>query len=302
MTKLIIPQALKPGDQVAIISTARSIDPEKLHDAIQLLEKWGLICKEGRNLRRVFNQFAGTIEERASDLQWAITEENIKGIICFRGGYGTVQIIDKVNFKPLLTNPKWICGYSDITVLHNKVHSMGIASLHSTMPINFANNTSSVFSSLSNALFEKQVDLLSPSSKYNKPGKCTGQAIGGNLSIIYSLSGTNADIDTKGKILFLEDLDEFLYHIDRMMHNLKKSGKLHELAGLVIGAMTDMKDNQVPFGKTAYEIIQEATAEFTYPVCYDFPFGHIDDNQSVILGMNYNLSVTLEGGVLRNSE
>ncbi len=302
MTKLIIPPVLRSGDQVAIISTARSIDAQKLSFAIQLIENWGLVCREGPNLRRVFNQFSGTDTERAADLQWAIADENIKGIICFRGGYGTIQIIDKVNFEPLLSNPKWICGYSDITILHNKIHSMGIASLHSTMPINFKDNTSDSLRTLSNSLFEKQVNLLSSASKFNKAGKCNGQAVGGNLSIIYSLSGTNMDLDTKGKILFLEDLDEYLYHIDRMMHNLKKSGKLQELAGLVVGAMTDMRDNQIPFGKTAYEIIQEATAEFTYPVCYDFPFGHIDDNQSIILGMNYNLSVTLDGGVLRISE
>ncbi len=302
MTKPIIPPVLKSGDRVAIISTARSIDTEKLSFAIQLMENWGLTCIEGPNLRKVFNQFAGTDVERAADLQWAIANENVQGIICFRGGYGTIQIMDKVNFKPLLSNPKWVCGYSDITVLHNKMHSMGIASLHSTMPINFGDNTSEAISTLFNALFKKQVKLISPASTFNKSGECNGQAVGGNLSILCSLSGTNMDLETKGKILFLEDLDEYLYHIDRMMHNLKKSGKLHGLAGLVVGGMTDMNDNEISFGKTAYEIIQAATAEFSYPICYDLPFGHIHDNQSVILGMNYTLSVTPSGGVLRNSE
>ena len=168
------------------------------------------------------------------------------------------------------------------------------------MPINFANNTPAALTTMSNALFGKKYTLRSPSSTFNKPGECQGQSIGGNLSIICSLSGTDLDLNTKGKILFLEDLDEYLYHIDRMMNNLKRSGKLQNLAGLVIGGMTDMKDNKISFGKKAYQIIQEATSEYAYPVCYDFPFGHVNDNRAIVLGKNYSLIVTSKGGVLQH--
>jgi muramoyltetrapeptide carboxypeptidase len=281
---MILPPNLQKGDTVAIISTARKIDTTQLDYALHILNSWGLEVIQGSHLLSSFHQFAGTDEERAVDLQNAINDTKCKSIFCFRGGYGTVRILEKVDFTPLLTQPKWVVGYSDVTALHNMLNNLGLASLHSTMPVNFSTNTSEALLSLKNALFGNSNQYTFDTHPLNKFGEAKGELIGGNLSMLLSLSGTKYDIDTRGKILVLEDLDEYLYHIDRMLWNLKLGGKLANLQGIIIGGFTDMHDNTVPFGMDAYQIISEAVKEYTFPVCFNFPFGHIDDNRALILG------------------
>jgi muramoyltetrapeptide carboxypeptidase len=203
-----------------------------------------------------------------------------------------VRIVDGLDWRAFAKQPKWLVGYSDVTVLHSHVHqNLGIETLHATMPINFANNTPEALESLRRALFGEPMDYEFPHHDLNRKGQAEGQLVGGNLSLLYSLAGTPSDVDTQGKILFLEDLDEYLYHIDRMMMQLQRSGKLAGLAGLIVGGMTDMKDNTIPFGKTAEQIIKEHVEPYGYPVAFGFPAGHIDDNRALVMGRKIWLKV-----------
>ncbi len=284
-------QKLKKGDKIGIISTARKINSEELKYAIETLEKWGLKVVLGRNIYASNNQYAGDDNQRIEDLQHMLNHPEIKAILCARGGYGTVRIIDHLDFSIFKSNPKLIAGFSDVTVLHSHLHNLNISSVHSTMPISFKSNTVASIESLKNALFGENIDVKCDGHPLNRQGKASGQIVGGNLSILYSLIGTPTDIDTENKILFIEDLDEYLYHIDRMMTSLKRSGKLSLLKGLVVGGMTKMNDNNIPFGKTAEQIILESVSEYNYPVCFNFPAGHIDNNLALKLGENIRLDV-----------
>ena len=220
-----------------------------------------------------------------------IDDNNVKAILFARGGYGSVRIIDKINFTNLIHNPKWFIGYSDITVFHSHLNSLGIASLHATMPVNFKQNTVKAILSLKNKLFLESNILAFKDLNLDFCLSISGDVIGGNLSILYSLIGSSSDLDTDNKILFLEDLDEYLYHLDRMMISLKRNGKLSNLKALLIGSMTKMNDNVIPFGKTPHEIILEHTKDYSYPVISNFPAGHIDDNLSLILGKKSYLKI-----------
>jgi muramoyltetrapeptide carboxypeptidase len=293
MKNSIFPNNLKKGDKISLISTARKIDVAKLAYTKDVLNKWGLTVIEGKNLRAESNQFCGTDMQRASDLQDAINDNSIKAIICFRGGYGTVRILESVDFSNLIKNPKWICGYSDVTALHNYLNSKcNIATMHSTMPVNFETNTKESLETFRKALFGEKYAIITENHSLNREGNASGKIIGGNLSMLYSLSGTKYDIDTRGKILFIEDLDEYLYHLDRMMWSLKLSSKLENLSGIIVGGMTEMNDNDILFGKQAVEIIKEAVEEYNYPICFSFPCGHIDDNRTLILNKEANLIVS----------
>ena len=289
-----IPPYLQKGDSVAIVAPARSVSIEEMMPAITLFEEWGLKVVLSENLFAVHNQFAGTEAERAEDFQKMLDDEEIKAIFCARGGYGVVRIIDLLNFENFIHHPKWIVGYSDITVLHSHIHTrFGIETLHATMPINvYANPNYESTESMYDALFGKQLSYQVPTSSLSRVGEGNGELVGGNLSILYSLSATESDINTDGKILFIEDLDEYLYHVDRMMQNMKRSGKLNYLSGLIIGGMTEMKDNTIPYGATAEEIILEAVAEYDYPVCFGFPTGHFDDNRALIMGREVTMNVS----------
>ena len=288
---IIRPPSLQLGDQIGIISTARKISKKELFFAKKTIESWGLRVVFGRNLFQEHNQFAGTDLQRSTDLQQMIDNPHIKSILCARGGYGTVRIIDHIDFSIFKTKPKWIAGYSDVTALHSTLHNLNISSLHSTMPINFANNTSNSLESLKQALFGNKIAYNFQRHELNRAGETKGKVVGGNLSIIYSLLGSNSDINTDDKILFLEDLDEYLYHLDRMMMNLKRNGKLSKLAGLIVGGMNDMNDNTIPYGKTANEIIAESVSEYNYPVAFNFPAGHISNNNTIILGQTAKLTI-----------
>lgn len=287
---MITPPYLKKGDDVILIATARKISLNELNPAIALLESYGFNVLLGKHIFETENQFAGSDDCRRKDLQWALNHKTAKAIIVARGGYGTVRLIDTIDFTEFKKNAKWLIGYSDVTVLHNAIHNQNVASLHATMPLNFDKNEEAT-QSLIDALIGNLNEINTAPHFLNKMGSATAEIIGGNLSLIYSLSGTPFDINTNGKILFLEDLDEYLYHIDRMMMQLKLSGKLNNLAGLIIGGMSDMKDNTIPFGKTAEEIISDTIKEFNYPVCFNFSAGHINKNLALYFGKKAQLSV-----------
>lgn len=287
----IQPPYLKKGDTIGIIACARKISREEISPAVEILKSWGLEVIQSKNLFNADHQFSGTDAERTKDLQTMLDDASVKAVISARGGYGTMRIIDKINFEKFKKNPKWIVGYSDITVLHSHIHTLGFETLHATMPINFTKNEDAL-ESLRKALFGENINYEIEPHPLNRKGIAVGELIGGNLSLLYALTGSISDIDTTGKILFIEDLDEYLYHIDRMMMNLKRSRKLSRLAGLVVGGMTDMKDNTIPFGKTAEEIILDSVKEYNYPVCCNFPAGHVDKNVALYLGRKAKLEVT----------
>ncbi len=288
---MVLPSYLNKGDTVAIIATARKVSKEEIQPAVAFFESYGLSVVLGKNLFESSNQYAGTDTQRTEDLQWALNDKTIKAIIIARGGYGSVRTIEQIDFTEFKKHPKWMVGYSDVTVLHNAIHKIGVATLHATMPLNFTKNEEAT-KSMVDALFGKLIQVETEENYSNISGTAKGQLVGGNLSLIYSLSGTPFDIDTTNKILFIEDLDEYLYHIDRMMMQLKLSGKLKKLKGLIVGGMTDMKDNTIPFGKFPEDIILDAVKEYNYPVCFDFPAGHIDRNLAMYFGREVELTVS----------
>jgi len=286
----IQPPYLKKGDKIAIVACAGKLAEEKVKPAIEILKSWGLEVVIGKHVFSQYNQFSGTDELRAEDLQWALNDNSIKAVISARGGYGAIRIVDKIDFTKFKKSPKWMIGYSDITVLHSHIHNIGIESIHAVMPVNFLVNAEAT-ESLREALFGEKLSYEIKANTLNRKGKAVAQLVGGNLSLLYALTGSVSDINTDGKILFIEDLNEYLYHLDRMMMNLKRSGKLSKLAGLIVGGITDMKDNEVPFGKSAQEIILDAVKEYNYPVCFDFPAGHIDKNMALYFAKSAEFSV-----------
>ncbi len=292
------PDYLKKGDKIAIVSTARKISVAEIQLAINLAESWGFQIQLGNSIGSSFHQFAGNDNLRLNDFQTALDDDSVKAIWCARGGYGTVKIVDEIDFRKFKKHPKWICGFSDVTVLHSHIQALfNIPTIHSFMPMNVNGNDLMLMNaadSLRKCLVgEKNVFTFS-NHALNRIGKTKSEMVGGNLSILYSLAASQSDLNTAGKILLLEDLDEYLYHIDRMMMQLKRSGKLENLAALAIGGMTEMKDNLIPFGKSVEEIIFEHVAEYNYPVCFNFPIGHQKDNRAVKLGMEATLEVTNE--------
>ena len=298
---MIIPPKLKVGGKIGIISTARNISLQELTPAITILESWGLEVVLGKNIFEEDNQFAGTIEQRTADLQSMTDNEDIKAILCARGGYGSIQIIDNIDFSTLQKSPKWIVGFSDVTVLHSHLNNLGLATLHATMPINFATNTNKALKGLKNILFGNEKNIKCSPHPFNKYGKAEAEIIGGNLSILYSLLGSESDINTDRKILFIEDLDEYLYHIDRMMMSFKRNGKLENLKALIVGGMSDMNDNDIPFGETAEEIILQHTKGYDFPICFGFPAGHLDDNRAIKFGVKSKLEITEKTVILSSN-
>lgn len=290
---MIYPENLQKGDRIRIVAPAGKVQKDKVLPGIELLQDIGYEVLIGNHVFDRDFQYAGTDLQRASDLQEAISDPKTKAIICARGGYGTVRIIQKTDFTPLLKNPKWLVGFSDVTVLHSVFNKLGIASIHGAMPAFFLekNKPAKSFLSLIELLSTGRSQVEIAPHPLNRAGICSGELVGGNLSLLYSLQGTHWQIDTSGKILLLEDLSEYLYHLDRMMQNLRLAGQLQNLAGLVVGGFTEMQDNESPFGKTAYEIIHEAIRDYHFPVCFDFPSGHIPKNLSLMLGANYHLNV-----------
>ena len=285
---------------IRIVSPAKSISAELIANAVQVLSAAGHHVSIGKYTEGVHHYFAGTIQERLVDFQNAIDDQHIDVILCARGGYGCIQIIDELDFSSLYDNPKQIIGFSDVTVFHLHCHQLGIPTIHATMPLNFPENTEASMNSLLNVMDQKRNKYELPANELNKIGIAKGEIIGGNLAIIQTLIGTNSDCDFTNKILFIEDVSEYVYTIDRMLWSLKKADKLKYLAGMIVGGMTGMKDTEVPFGKTINEVILSHVSEYHYPVCFDFPAGHIDDNCAIIFGKSSVLKVKKNIVVLEN--
>jgi muramoyltetrapeptide carboxypeptidase len=286
----LIPPYLSAGDTILLIATARARSEEAIRPAIALLQSWGLNVEVGPNLYKKHFQFAGTDEERAQDLFWAIQHPTAKAVMLSGGGYGTLRIIDNINFEPIKKQPKWFIGYSDATVIHNRLAALDVACIHGTMAFQLLKNEEAALS-VKQLLFGESLHYNFEAHTLNRSGSAEAIVIGGNLSVLYALSGSKDDLNTAGKILFIEDLDEQLYHIDRMMLQMKRAGKLEHLKGLIVGGMTEMKDNMVPYGKCAEEIIWDAIKEYNYPVCFGFPSGHVDRNMALYLNRSATLTV-----------
>jgi len=291
---IIMPPYLKEGDTIGIVCPAGQMPYEKAQTAITTLQQWGFMTKTGATLGAQYNYFSGTDEERLEDLQRRMDDDSIKAILCARGGYGTSRIIDKLNFKKFKSNPKWIIGFSDISILHAHLFTKyNIASLHAPMAAAFTDNgyKNEYVRSLHDALLGKKALYTCKSHPFNSNGKATGRLVGGNLSLLAHLQGTGSAIRTKNKILFIEDIGEYIYNIDRMMYQLKRGGKLKDLAGLIVGGFTQMRDTEVPFGQTAEEIIRDVVKEYNYPVCFNFPVSHEKENYALKIGVKYKLTV-----------
>lgn len=297
--KLIMPEYLKKGDTVGILATARKIDLATIEPGIKLLESWGLKVVIGKTIGKEQNQLAGADWQRATDFQEMLDNPTIKAIWAAKGGYGTVRIVDRVNFTDFKKKPKWIIGFSDMTVLHSHINNMDIGTLHAIMAISAKTATPEAIESFRKALFGEKLEYHIPAHPFNKKGKAHGELVGGNLSVLYSIQGSKSAVDMKGKILFIEDLDEYLYHIDRMMMNLKRNGSLDGLKGIIVGGMTSMNDNDIPWGKDALEIIEDVVKDLKIPIAYNFPAGHIKDNRALILGKNVTLEVNDKETVLK---
>jgi len=288
----ITPPYLKNGDKVAITCPAKKL-PKPMTDAIELLQSWGLEVILGETLGLSFHQFAGDDEQRALDLQHFIDDDSIKAIFAARGGYGTIRMIDKVDFSRLIPSPKWLIGFSDITILHTHLYNnFNLKSIHGQMPVNIPDASTKSLESLRKALFGEEISYEFTSNALNKQGKAEGILIGGNLSLLLAVSGSISDPDYNHKILFIEDVGEYLYSIDRMIRTLDRAGKLKNLAGLIVGGFSEIKDNDIPFGQTVEQIIMDVVDKYHYPVCFDFPAGHMPDNWSLVLGSMLHISVS----------
>jgi muramoyltetrapeptide carboxypeptidase len=293
------PPYLKKGDKIAITCPAKKL-PNPMTDAIALLQSWGLEVVLGDTVNASFHQFAGNDELRAADLQRFIDDDSIKAIVAARGGYGTVRMIDKVDFSRFTQNPKWLIGFSDITVLHAHLFTnYGAQTIHGQMPVNIPDASKHSIDTLRRALFGEELSYDFTTHNINKPGNAEGILIGGNLSLLVAISGSVSDLDYTDKVLFIEDVGEYLYSVDRMLRMLDRAGKLKNLAGLVVGGFTDIKDNDIPFGQTVPQIVIDIVKGYDYPVCFDFPAGHIPDNNSLVLGRKVTLKVDEQQAKLR---
>ena len=288
-----IPPYLQPGDTIGIVCPAGFMPAERAKTCIQTLKKWGYKVVKGKTLGgKSKNYFSGTDEERLNDLQSFIDDPSIKAILCGRGGYGTTRILDGINWKAFKKNPKWIIGFSDITVLHGYMHEqLGVCSIHGPMAGAFNDGENRFTFSLKDTLEGKPVHYNALTHPLNHNGKAKAAVIGGNLCLMAHCIGSNAEYDTDGKILFIEDIGEQLYNIDRMMLQLKRAGKLKKLKGLIVGGFSDNKDTKRTFGKTAYAIIAEAVQEYTYPKCFGFPISHEKENVAIAIGQTYALEI-----------
>jgi muramoyltetrapeptide carboxypeptidase len=293
MQTTIIPRSLAESDEIRIIAPASAVEKETIDKTIQSLVDLGYIVSLGKNTLNRYHQFAGNDSERAEDFQEAIDDPSVGAIFCARGGYGSIRIIDQIDFSSITENPKWIAGFSDITVFHTYLNRVfNLATIHSPMPVNVSSASfPENLKKLKKILEGNQPELKIEKHELNRLGTGKGKLVGGNLSILYSLQSTKYEIDTLGNILLIEDVGEQLYHIDRMMQNFLHSGKLEGLSGLIVGGMTDMKDKRRPFGKTAEEIVLDTVKKFDFPVAVGFPGGHMESNQPFIMGAEIKFTV-----------
>lgn len=288
---MIKPPKLQKGDCIYLCAPAKAIDKKIVLAAQNTIKEHGFKVLISENCFGQNNYFSGSDEERIADMQFGIDHAEVKAIFCVRGGYGAVRIVDSLNWANMLREPKWLVGYSDITVFHHRLNKLGIQSLHGTMPFNFNTNSSKAIDSLFSALEHKPYFVSGEPNKRNKTGVAEGLLIGGNLSIIYSLLSTNDTYCFENAILFVEDISEHYYQLDRIFFTLKKTGILDRINGLVVGGMTDIQDTEIPFGMSIEEIILQHFTFRKIPIGFDFPVGHFDDNQALIIGSKVKLTV-----------
>ena len=290
-----VPAYLQPGDKVAIVCPASFIRGN-IDVGIRTLESWGLEVVVGQTVSTAYHQFAGDDSLRAADLQWALDDPSIKAVFAARGGYGCVRIIDQIDFSAFEKQPKWLVGFSDITVLHSHIQrNYKIATIHGQMPKSFESGTEASLDTLRKALFGDNMDFTYTQSAFpNRPGEATGKLIGGNLAILLSVLGSDSDPKYSNKILFIEDVGEAYYAVDRMLWALKRAGKLRKLKGLIVGGFSSMKDNDPAFGQSVEEIVWDKVKEYDFPVAFGYPAGHIDDNHALILGRKVTLTTTTD--------
>ena len=286
------------GDKIAIVAPAKSIEQHLVLEAKDILENSGYEVVLGPHVFGVHHYYSGTVEERLIDFQSALDDPTIKAVLCARGGYGCIHIVDLINWSSLIRQPKWVIGFSDVTVFHQHIQRLGIQSVHGTMPLNFCDNSKESFSTLWEALAHKEYVIKTTAHPENKLGIATGRLVGGNLSILYSLLGTDDQIDYTDTILFVEEVGEQLYAIDRMLHSFKKAGVLDKIKGLIVGGMTDLKDTAVPIGTSLEEIVLHHFQYMKTPVCFGFPAGHVNDNRALRLGAQASLNITAEESTL----
>lgn len=286
------PPYLKSGDKVGIVSTAKRCEPHEINDGLALLKSWGLEPVLGRNAFESDGFLAGTDAQRLADLQLMLDDASIKAIFFTKGGYGTLRIVDNIDWTCFKANPKWLVGYSDITLLHCHIHNFGIRSLHSVMLQGIPKSNAISSESIRIALFGESLSYNIPSQPENRAVETIeGTLVGGNLSMLYAIVGSESDIDTTDKILFIEDIDEYLYHYDRMLISLKRAGKLSKLKAVIVGGMLDIKESTIPFGRNDREITLE---HFDCPVYFGFPSGHIEDNRALIMGRTIRITKTAD--------
>lgn len=283
---------LEKGDKIKIVSPAKGIEPALIFEAKEFWEKEGYVVELGEFCVGKYHYFSGTDEERKKDFQDALDDPEVKAIICARGGYGCVRIVDLINWSSFIRQPKWIVGFSDVTVFHQRIQRFGFDSIHATMPLNYKENTKEALQTMSDALSGKLETQSYAGNANNIEGSAKGRLLGGNLSIVYSLLGTDDQPDYSGSILFLEDLSEQLYHIDRMFFSLEKAGVLNQISALMIGSFTEMKDTEAGFGKSLEQLILDRVAFRKIPVAFDVPIGHINDNRAVVFGKEVSLIVS----------
>ncbi|MCK5401378.1 MAG: LD-carboxypeptidase [Flavobacteriaceae bacterium] len=297
--KLIQPPYLQQGDTVAIVAPGGVfINKEaKIQQAVDLLNSWDLNVIIGNNVFNQNNHFSGTDEERTNDFQKALDNPNIKAIWAARGGYGTVRILDKLDYTKFKQSPKWIIGYSDITALHNQLHNANYESIHSIMSIDFTEDLNEIkdnISSFKGAIFGKQLSYTIEGSEYNKPGSASGQLIGGNLTLLHTMLGSTTSIETSNKIIFIEEIGEYAYHIDRMLQSLKRAGYFENCKGIIVGTISKVRVNTTDWGKPIEQLILDVMEEYSFPILFHFPAGHEDDNRALILGRRIELTVGSE--------
>ncbi|MEO6290812.1 MAG: LD-carboxypeptidase [Ginsengibacter sp.] len=291
-----LPPYLKPGDTIGVLCPAGYMPYDKASTAIETLKEWGFRVVTGKTLGTQFNYFSGTDDERLADLQQMLDDENIHAIFCARGGYGMGRIIDDLCFKKFKKKPKWIIGFSDITILQSHLFSnYRIASLHAPMAgaFNDGKHTNEYIQSLHDALIGRKAVYSCNGHEFNQKGKASGVLVGGNLSLLAHLCGSSSEINTENKVLFIEDVGEYIYNVDRMLYQIKRCGKLDELAGLIIGKFTDMKDTTIPFGQTVDEVINNIVKDYNYPICFGFPVSHEKENFALKIGVKYELTVSV---------
>lgn len=293
---------LTKGDLIYITAPAKAVEQNYIDYAVQFLEKEGYKVMVSKYCANRYHYFSGTDTERAEDFQVGIDHPKVKAILCARGGYGSVRILDRIQWASQIQHPKWIIGFSDITYFHQKMQKFGLPSLHATMPLNFETNTEEALQTLLTALEKPKYEIVSQFHHSNKKGQAQGELIGGNLSILYGLLGTDDHIDFKNKILFIEDLGEHLYQIDRMLYAFRKAGAFEKINGLIVGGMTQLEDTDIPFGMNIQEIILDHFQFRNIPIAFDFPAGHINDNRALRLGVPINLEVNDSQTVLSFTE